>query len=197
MLVARTQGAPCHLVGYSLGAVVAAALAGTRPELVETLTLIAGWIKTDKHQKLRNDIWESLRKEGSTRTLQEFQTLVAHSSQFIRSRADSDLENLISQRTFLEGIDTQMRINRDVDITKQVENITAPTLVIGCEQDLMVPITHSYQLFGGIADSRLAEVNAGHAVTVERPAQLFMLIDDFVRTPDHVKPGDVVPALTI
>lgn len=197
LLIGRTQGGPCHLVGYSLGAVVAAALAGTRPALVQTLTLIAGWIKTDKQQALRNSIWKSLRQEGSTRTLQEFQTLLAYSPQFIRTRADADMESLISQRTFHDDIDTHMRINRDVDVAEQVEAIAAPTLVIGCEQDIMVPIAHSHQLFGGIANSRLAEVDAGHAVTTERPAQLFMLIDDFVREPDQVKPGDVVPALTI
>lgn len=193
----RVPDAAVHLVGYSLGAVLATSIASRNQQLIETLTLIAGWIRTDKHQRLRNTIWNSLMDSGGGRVLQEFQTLMAHHPQFLRSRPDADLERLISNRIFRAGIADEMRINYAVDLTQEVEKITAPTLVIGCLQDQMVPIMHSYQVFGGIQNARLAEVDAGHAVTVERPAQIFMLIDDFVRQPEAVAGGEKVPALTI
>lgn len=193
----RVPDAAVHLVGYSLGAVLATSIAGRNQPLTKTLTLIAGWIRTDKHQRLRNSIWNSLMKSGGDRVLQEFQTLMAHHPQFLRSRPDADLERLISSRLFRSGITDEMRINYDVDLTQEVEKVTAPTLVVGCLQDQMVPIMHSYQLFGGIQNARLAEVDSGHAVTVERPAQIFMLIDDFVRQPEAVAEGEKVPALTI
>lgn len=192
----RAPEQPVHLVGYSLGAVVTAALAGRRQDLVETLTLIAGWITTDKQQRVRNSVWQALFERGG-RPLQEFQTLVAFSAQFIRSRADQDLENLIASRTFREAVETEMEINRSVDISADVERITAPTLVIGATADQMVPIQHSYMLLGGIEDARLAEVDAGHAVTIERPAQVFMLIDDFVKEPAGVPAGKTIQPLTV
>ncbi|QUY62893.1 Putative aminoacrylate hydrolase RutD [Gulosibacter molinativorax] len=194
VIEARSPGVPVHLVGYSLGAVVAAALAGRQPVLVKTLTLLAGWITTDKQQRLRNHVWQTL-FSGERRPLQEFQTLLAFSSQFLRTRADQDLEALISSRTFRNGVDREMQINYNVDIREDVERITAPTLVVGASEDQMVPIRHSYELLGGIENARLAEVDAGHAVTTERPAQVFMLIDDFVRTPDGVPAGATVEPL--
>lgn len=192
----RAPGVPVHLVGYSLGSVVTAALAGRHPGLVATLTLLAGWMMTDKQQRLRNSVWQALAATGG-RALQEFQTLMAFSSQFLRSRTDSDLETIISSRTFREGVDVEMEINRTVDIEVDVDNIVAPTLVIGATGDQMVPIMHSYVLFGGIENARLAEVDSGHAITVERPAQVFMLIDDFVTAPGAIPAGTTIEPLTV
>ena len=192
----RSAWRPIHLVGYSLGAVVTAALAGRHQHLVATLTLIAGWVATDKQQRLRHNVWRHHHEVGG-RSLQEFQTLMAHSSQFLRSKSDHDLEAMIASRTVRPGTDIEMDINGTVDVADEVAAITAPTLVIGCLDDQMVPIRHSHMLFGGIQDSRLAEIPSGHAVTVERPAQLFQLIDAFVRQPDRHAAGSTIPALTI
>lgn len=196
VVTARAAGTPVHLVGYSLGAVVAAALAGRQPEPVETLTLIAGWITTDQQQRLRNSVWRALADRGG-RPLQEFQTLLAHSPQFLRSRSSGDLESMITNRVLRAGTGTEMEINRGVDINSDVARITAPTLVIACTEDQMVPKSHSMMLLGGIQNSRLAEVSSGHAVTIERPAQLFMLIDDFVTHPEAVAPGHTIAPLTV
>lgn len=193
----RAPGVPVHLVGYSLGSVIVTTLAGKRPDLIKTLTLLAGWAVTDKQQRLRYDIWESLRAGDDERTLQEFQTLMVHSPRFLRSRTEKDLETIISSRGFREGIDAEMRINRGIDLTEAIAHITAPTLVIGCSEDQMVPIVHSYVLLGGIKDARFAEIDAGHAVTTERPAQVFMLIDDFVTDPAGHPAGSTIPHYTI
>src|SRR6266545_6322652 len=46
--VIRDAGeAPVDVVGYSMGAVVAAATAAAHPELVRRLVLIAGWVNSD------------------------------------------------------------------------------------------------------------------------------------------------------
>src|SRR5688500_15811871 len=49
-----------HLAGYSLGAVVGAALAAAEPDRVRTLALVNGWAKTDARMKFTFDLWERL-----------------------------------------------------------------------------------------------------------------------------------------
>src|SRR5205085_2104612 len=52
---------PVDLVGFSLGAVVAAAVAATRPELIRRLVLIAGWTgPDDARHELAIDLWARL-----------------------------------------------------------------------------------------------------------------------------------------
>ena len=49
-----------HVAGYSLGAVVAAGLAGLYPESVASATLIAGRMKTDARQRCTFELWKRL-----------------------------------------------------------------------------------------------------------------------------------------
>lgn len=194
---ARTPAEAVDLVGYSLGAVAAADFASRHPDAVRTLTLIAGWVATDRQQLLRHDVWQRLRAAGDERALQEWSTLLAFSPAFLRAKTARELEGIVAARSFREGIEHEYAINRGVDIGHRLGAIECPTLVIGCLDDQIAPVHHSRLLHGGIANARLAEVPAGHAVTVERPAQVFNLIDDFVRAPDAVAAGDRVTSSSI
>src|SRR3954447_15136106 len=49
-----------HLAGYSLGAVVVAALAAEQPDRVRSLAIVNGWAKTDARMKCAFDRWERL-----------------------------------------------------------------------------------------------------------------------------------------
>ena len=69
----------------------------------------------------------------------------------------------------------------------------ATTLVVGCTQDQMVPRTHSLQLFGAIDDARYTEIDSGHAVVFERPAELLRLVDTFLRQPSASAAGSIIP----
>ena len=60
--VAEAVGAPhVDLVGHSLGAAIATVLAAERPELVRTLTLVAGFLTADEPRlKLTFELWRRL-----------------------------------------------------------------------------------------------------------------------------------------
>lgn len=182
---------PVALVGYSFGAVVAAAFASERPDALASLSLVAGWSKTDRHQLLRNDLWQRLQEDPEA--LSRYTLLMAYSAGFVVGRNERDwreLQQAVASRPFPAQI---MRLNRDIDIVSGLSRIEVPTLVVGCTHDAMVPLHHSRMLFGAVSDARYLEIESGHAVTVERPAQLAVAIDDFTLDPHEHPAGAIVP----
>lgn len=190
-VIEESGAASCSLVGYSLGAVVAASIAGHRPDLVENLVLIAGWMRTDQQQKLRNDIWRALR-ESEPKTARQFSVYTAYSAAFLKLRSPDELDDLVASVTFDEFKDLQMALNRRIDITASVEKILAKTLVIGCRDDFMVPPRHARELFGAIPHACYLELGSGHAVVAERPAELVHWIGAFTAHPDRFHTGTVL-----
>jgi pimeloyl-ACP methyl ester carboxylesterase len=175
-------------LGYSLGAVVAASLAGHRPDLVDRLVLISGWIKTDAQQILRNGIWQTLRKEKSS-ALREYTVFCALSGDFQTLLQPQDFQRIVESIQTNEFIDQQMDLNRRVDISDAVESIQMPTLVIGCSDDQMVPKRHSKALFGAIIDARYLEITSGHAVLHERTAEVLRAASGFFYNPTFYPAG--------
>lgn len=190
---AERPGKPVALMGYSLGAVVAAAMAARLGKRIENLILIAGWQKTDTHQLFRNKVWKALRNDGSA-SLTEYMTFCAFSPAFMNIRTVDDMAVAAGMLNVTPFVEKQMDLNTRIDIAAVVETITAKTLVIGCTSDMMVPKHHSKALFGSIPDARYTEVPSGHAVVHERPAELFYHIDNFTRLPGTYPAGTIIPA---
>lgn len=188
---ATAEGDRIHLVGYSFGAVIAAELAARHGELLASLTLVAGWVKTDTQQRLRNDIWNTLRSEGSE-ALAGFSVFLNFSQSFLNAKNSAEMDALL--RSVANGPDrsVKMAFNRAVDITELLPAIEVPSLVVGCLQDQTTPIRHSRLLFGGIGNSRYAEINSGHGVVHERPSELFNMIHAFVSDVNAMPAGHVI-----
>lgn len=184
-------GRAVNIVGYSFGAVVAARTASMRPDLVATLTLVAGWLRTDAQQRLRNRIWQALHDDGHP-ALAPLSVFLSSSPSYINGRTPAELDAAIERVASGPDRSVKMTLNRDVDLTETIDGVVAPTLVIGCLRDQMVPIEHARMLFGAIENSRLAEVDSGHAVVHERPSELYTLIDEFVRRPDGHPAGSIL-----
>jgi len=180
-----------HLVGYSFGAVVGAAVAAHHGAFLKSLTLVAGWVKTDIQQQLRNDIWRTLYDENS-KALAAFSVFTNFSQAFLNTKNAAEMEGLI--KAVLAGPDRskKMAFNRTVDLTNDLPRIRIPCLVVGCTQDQTAPIRHSRMLFGGIKDCRYAEINTGHGVVHERPSELFAMIDAFVRNAHDMPTGHIL-----
>ena len=183
------------LLGYSLGAVVAATVAAARPEKIENLILVAGWAKTDAQQVLRNNVWNALYASGDKDALAQFTVFCAFGHPFVGARTMLELEPAIAAVNVTEFGVAQMRVNRDIDIVDRLGAITANTLVIGCQFDQMVPNRHSLDLFGAIENARYTEIPSGHAVVFERPAELHKHVDNFAADPSRYPAGTRIPAV--
>jgi len=194
VMKAALDGQRANLVGYSLGAVVSAVTAAEHPDLIESLTLVAGWAHTDNQQLLRNDVWRELRTSGSDK-IKEFTVFCAFGGPFLASKTRDELQPAIDAVTVTDFTEAQMELNRHIDIRDAVERIQAPTLIVGGMHDQMVPLRHQKYLFGAIEDARYTEIAAGHAIVFERPAELIRLIEQFNTQPRLYPAGAHIPTV--
>lgn len=191
VIAAAAPGQKVTLLGYSLGAAIAAFVAARHPRIVENLVLLAGWMKTDMQQLMFNRVWRELRDLNSP-AIADFTIFAAFGSPFLATKTFADMPSGAAMP--LDAfVDRQMELNRRIDLTDLVPTIKARTLIIACRYDQMVPIHHSKALFGAIEDARYTEVASGHAVVFERPAEILRLVDNFSADPAAYPAGFVIP----
>jgi pimeloyl-ACP methyl ester carboxylesterase len=179
------------LVGYSLGAVVAAVAAARAPEAVGALVLCAGWLRTDTQQRLRNDVWQALRSDPDA--LARYQVFCAFSAPSLSMFPPAAVEQMLPMFHADDDTARQMQINRAVDLTDIAPTITSATLIVSGTDDIMTPARQGKRLFGAIQDARYTEVTSGHAMVSERGAELVHLINSFSADPHRHPAGTVRP----
>jgi pimeloyl-ACP methyl ester carboxylesterase len=170
---------PVDLVGFSLGAVVAAAATAAHPDLVRRLILVAGWAAGDdpRHQ-LVFDTWAEL--EGLDPGLSaRLGALLAFTPAFLNGLGHEGVAELLPAK-LPDATRRQLELILTVDVRDRLGHIAAPTLVIGCTRDALVPVDHARALHEAIAGSRYAEIDCGHAVIYEKPDELVALVRDFL-----------------
>jgi pimeloyl-ACP methyl ester carboxylesterase len=176
--VGSAGAAPVDLVGFSLGATVAAALAAQHPELVRRLVLIAGWANGDARQQLVNETWAHLEHTDPDASAR-LGPILAFSPAFLASMGDDGIAKVLAGG-LPDATGRQLDLCLRIDIRDQLDRITAPTLVVGCTQDNLVPVEHSHALHDAIAGSRYTEINSGHAVMFEKPDELTEVLRSFL-----------------
>lgn len=163
------------LVGYSLGAVVAASLAASHPDIFTRLVLVAGWSATGAHQRLRQEL--QLRLVGrDDLALRQFTALLALGASFLSTKSTAEIESLVTSIEVGPDPVVQALVNRSVDISREAARIRIPTLIIAGTEDMMVPSERSRMLHATIPGAVLQEVSAGHALLHETPEQVASLI---------------------
>ena len=165
-----------HVAGYSLGAVVAAGLAGIQPDVVASATLLAGWITTDARQRCTFELWKRLiatdRELFMRYAMADGLTAGAH----VMMEPMLEMAIGVGAAAVAEGSAAHLDLDLIVDISALVGNITAPTLIVGGAQDRWVDISHSHALAAAIAGSRLVVLPAGHLMISEQPAEIAALL---------------------
>lgn len=168
-----------HLGGYSLGAVVAAALAAASPERVRSLALVCGWARTDAQMRFQFDLWQRLLATDPELFARYALTDGFTSSWFEMVGEGCEAVVGLAAAGLAPGSDRQSELDARVDIADRLSAITAPTIVIGGVHDRFVPVQHSRALADAIAGAELVEVDAGHTMPAEKGPELGALLLDF------------------
>ncbi|MFI7387170.1 alpha/beta fold hydrolase [Streptomyces sp. NPDC049813] len=182
-----------HLVGHSLGAVVATAAAALHPEAVTSLTAHAGWVRTDPHMAFQFDLWRQLAgtdPDGLARLI----LLTALGKDTLRAwdeetfaQAAAGFAELITGA--VDGFVRQTATDTDVDLTALLPHITAPTLLLSSADDRLVPPHHQLDLAERIPHARLLRVPGGHALPGEHPELLTAKVAEHLAQVDSARTG--------
>jgi pimeloyl-ACP methyl ester carboxylesterase len=170
------------LVGYSLGAMVAAAAAAQHPDLVRRLVLVAGWPgPDDARHRLAIDLW--LRLERTDHDLfNRFLQLTCFSAPFLSAIGDAGVAGLLDGAPPIKpGMRRHMELDLVADARDLLPKITAPTLVIGLTRDQVIPVERARQAHEAIPGSVFTEIDSGHLAMFERPQELVGAVLDFLR----------------
>ena len=172
---------PVDLVGYSLGAVVAAAVAATHTHLVRRLVLIAGWPGSDDpRQRLSFEVWQQLERTDH-QLFTRFLQLTCFSAPFLSGIGAEGVAQLIAGAPpITDGMRRQIDLDGRADLGDLLPKISAPTLVIGLTRDQVVPIEQARALHEAIDGSGFLEIDSGHLVIFERPDELIAAVQGFI-----------------
>lgn len=178
---ARAAGAETyHLLGYSLGAVVAATVAARNPESVQSLITVAGWPESGLRERHQFELWQRL-FEQDPETIARFAMLTGMSPDFWQM-TDEELEGAVQGFTSIlpPGLDRQAAFDATVNIRTELASVEAPTLVVGMTHDQMVPLPSTRDFANAISSSSFVELNAGHLLPFEKPTLLIETVEAFL-----------------
>jgi pimeloyl-ACP methyl ester carboxylesterase len=175
------------LVGFSVGASVAAAHAAGNSGLAG-LVLVAPVLRPTVRHRLLATLRAELASPGA---LDALDVVTAYSPAFLDGRTPGQLAAL---RPFPpeERTAAQIGMFANADLTDTAPLITAPVLVVGCTEDDIGGVDQARAFFAALPNARYAEIDSGHAVLAERPAEVLALVRDFASSPLRHRPGSVL-----
>jgi pimeloyl-ACP methyl ester carboxylesterase len=185
-LIESLGAAPCHLVGLSTGGFVSMRVAARSPELVKSVTLVETSADTEPGGKRFQYTMLSVvgRWLGLGVVIGRVMPIMFGST-FLN---DADREALraewrghivandrIGTSRALRGI-----VSRE-SVYDELDKITAPSLIIVGDEDVVYPPEVAERMHARIPDSRLVIVpNAGHTSTVEEPEVVTAALEGFL-----------------
>lgn len=176
---------PFDLVGYSLGTCISIYIAAHYPEIVRSLVLLAGFSRgTDARNRLQTGLWLDL-IERDPRLFAKTIVLNGMSPESVAAMDDKQIDawvDAICNNNDWPGISRQIDLDRRVDVKDLLKQIQAPTLVIGCKHDHVIPVAHARRLAGAVRGAQYVEIDAGHLAPFEQPDVFGDLVVEFCET---------------
>ncbi|MFC4063072.1 alpha/beta fold hydrolase [Planomonospora corallina] len=170
------------VIGFSLGTTVAVRAAARYPQRVRGLVLAAGFARADNQIDLSLGLWEHLLERGDAEGFARMRAVNGFSLGFLNGLPAEQLAELLAPDPAGPplGVMEQAALGRSADTRDDLAGITVPTLVIATTRDALVDPANSRYLADRIPGARYAEVDSGHVVMAERPAEWQELVGKFL-----------------
>lgn len=180
----KRAAAPAHVVGLSLGGMVALELAAGAPALVRRLVVVNS--VADMRLRSWHDVWVYASRRLAVQALgmRRVGRLLARTL-FVKPEQD-DLRRMFVRRwaqndkqAYLQAMDAIMRWS----VADRLGRIPTPTLLVSSDEDY-TPVTAKRRMAARMPNAEVAVVgDARHALPVERPAAFNATVEAFLPDP--------------
>lgn len=176
-----------HVVGASMGGVLAQIIGVTHPDRVRSLVLACTACRI---QSWRRELFTDWIAEAEDIGMRRFITgnlewLIGPRS-LRRLWPAARVIGLLATRAPVHGLVGQLRalLSVDEELAEQLASIVAPTLIVVGSQDILTPVADSEQLMALIPDAELAVLTgAAHGLMVENALTFNKTVLDFLGSP--------------
>lgn len=186
-LIEKLDAAPVRIVSVSMGSFIAQELMVARPELVDRAVLMATRGREDRAREFfRSAEWELIeagtklppKYDAKIRLLENFSPKTLNDDAKVRDWIDMFV---MWPTKSTPGGRAQLGVRPQGNRLPAYRSITAPTLVIGFADDLVLPPYLSREVADAIPNGRYLEVpDTGHLGFLERPEVVNKAALDFI-----------------
>ena len=200
-ILEQTTSPPAVLIGHSAGALVAAATAQARPDLIRALVLIApavvgggpppGVAAAFRLPGVR--AWApAMLRAGRPFLGRAIATAWHDGSALASSGIKDDYVRSTSEQRWAEGLVELTLATSPADAARVVERlgeVSVPVLVVAGEHDRLIDAAAATTVADKVADGRLVVIpNAGHVPHEEAPAAVVDAVRPFLLSLDRARP---------
>lgn len=165
-----------HFVGCSLGGVVGFELWRTAPERIASLTFVGSFAAYPDGAKYAESVVEQVEAAGDMESFARVR--------IARLGLPPEREAAAIAEMACKTVPSYVAATRATwtgDYRAMLPSITAPTLVVIGERDMVAPLILSQEIANGIPGARLEVVeNAGHVTNADAPETFNALLRDFL-----------------
>jgi 3-oxoadipate enol-lactonase len=161
-----------HMAGISMGGMIAQEYAIAYGDSLRSLTLACTYAAPGPFCSRMFTLWEEMIPVMGLKAVMQDVTLWAFTQEFFETREHELREFEEAMATLAMPLDAylaQLSSIQTHDATDRIAQITAPTLVLAGEEDILIPVELSRRLQQGIAGSEWTTVPGGHACCWEHP----------------------------
>jgi 3-oxoadipate enol-lactonase len=161
-----------HLMGVSMGGMIAQEYAIAYPDDLKSLTLGCTYAKPDAFCLNMFAMWADLAVAVGVPFVMRDVALWAFTGPFFEERPDDAAEFGEAMASLTMSVETylsQLNVIQTHDTSDRLAQILTPTLVLAGAEDILIPVRLSEQLQAGLPGSRWTTVPGGHACLWESP----------------------------